>query len=158
MIRCIVVLLLARACGLAQMPLPAKVRAGSGILTIDSGFSIRTTGCADARLGAAADRLTARISRQTGIPINPVPGRPATLIVDCQAPAPGYPALNEDESYQLEIAPERAHLTARTSTGALRGLETFAQLITRSSNGFQIPAVQIDDRPRFPWRGLMFDV
>ena len=28
----------------------------------------------------------------------------------------------------------------------------------RAAEGFQVPAVHIEDRPRFPWRGLMMDV
>ena len=42
--------------------------------------------------------------------------------------------------------------------GALHGLETFAQLVQPGASGFQAPAVRIDDRPRFPWRGLLMDV
>jgi hexosaminidase len=39
----------------------------------------------------------------------------------------------------------------------MRGLETFLQLVQTSSAGFAVPAVSIDDSPRFPWRGLMID-
>ena len=141
------------------MPLPATIQPGSGNLPIDSSFSISTNHCADARVGSAAARITARLSRQTGIPmeIGESRRRP-TLVADCQAPGPAYPSLNEDESYQLDIRSEGAHLTAPTGTGALRGLETFAQFITTGPKGFQVQALHIDDRPRFPWRGLMFDV
>src|SRR5208282_349188 len=41
---------------------------------------------------------------------------------------------------------------------ALRGLATFAQLAEPGPHGFEIPAVHIEDSPRFPWRGLMLDV
>ena len=159
MMRSVVALLVAAACGLAQMPIPAKTTPGLGHLAIDSTFSIAISGHSDARLEAAAKRLTARIARQTGIPTSPGTGpRPATLTVQCDKAGPEYPSLNEDESYQLEISLSSARLTAPTTTGALRGLETFAQLISPGSDGFQIPAVRIDDRPRFPWRGLMLDV
>ena len=40
----------------------------------------------------------------------------------------------------------------------LRGLETFLQLVEAGPAGFQVPAVAIEDRPRFPWRGLLIDV
>ena len=42
--------------------------------------------------------------------------------------------------------------------GALRGLATVAQLAMPGAHGFEIAAVHIEDRPRFPWRGLMLDV
>ena len=41
--------------------------------------------------------------------------------------------------------------------GALHGLATFAQSIEPGPDGFQVAAVHIEDRPRFPWRGLMLD-
>jgi hexosaminidase len=41
--------------------------------------------------------------------------------------------------------------------GALHGLETFGQLVTLGKDGFEVPAVHIEDNPRFPWRGLMLD-
>src|ERR1039458_10277954 len=62
------------------------------------------------------------------------------------------------ESYQLAVTPEGALLKAAAVDGALHGLETFAQLVQPGATGFQAPAVRIDDRPRFPWRGLLMDV
>jgi hexosaminidase len=42
--------------------------------------------------------------------------------------------------------------------GALRGLETLLQLLDADRNGYFFPGVQIEDQPRFPWRGLLIDV
>src|SRR5438270_1812775 len=39
----------------------------------------------------------------------------------------------------------------------MRGLQTFLQLVETTPAGFAAPAVNIDDKPRFPWRGLMID-
>ena len=65
------------------------------------------------------DRFTARIARQTGIPI--VGGK--TALIRREHPPGG------DESYQLDVSPDKAVLAASTVDGALHGLETFAQLI-----------------------------
>src|SRR5207248_8551208 len=46
---------------------------------------------------------------------------------------------------------------APTGTGALRGLETFMQLIGIGPEGFTVAAVHVEDKPRFAWRGLMID-
>ena len=42
--------------------------------------------------------------------------------------------------------------------GVLRGMATFLQLVDLDSSGFGVPAVTIEDHPRFAWRGLMLDV
>ena len=136
------------------MPLPEKMTPGPGALTIDSSFSVAASGFTDARLQSAIARFVSRISRQTGIPLIASKRKP-TLIVECRESGPAYPSLGEDESYTLDIASDGARLAALTVTGAQRGLETFAQLI---ASGGPVEAVHVEDRPRFPWRGLMLDV
>jgi hexosaminidase len=63
-----------------------------------------------------------------------------------------------DESYTLAVTPAGAVLQAPEPWGVLRGMETFLQLVVPgSTTAFRVPAVVIEDRPRFPWRGLMLD-
>ncbi len=144
----------------AMMPMPAKIETAAGRLAIDGGFTAATGGITDARLDAALKRLVARVARQTGIPMGlgstPDPTHPA-LRVECAAAGSAYPTLGEDESYTLDVAPDGARIKAATVAGALHGIETFAQLIVPGAEGFQAPAMHIEDRPRFPWRGLMID-
>lgn len=128
---------------------------GKGKLTIDYGFSVRVSGHSDRRLEDAVARLVAKVSRQTGIPITG--GEKPSLIIECRDAGPQYPSAGEDESYQLKVTPAGAHLSAPTVTGALRGMETFSQLIVADADSFSVPAVNIQDRPRFPWRGLLLD-
>ena len=49
-------------------------------------------------------------------------------------------------------------LRAETVVGALRGLATAQQLLQADGAGWSLPAVSIQDQPRFPWRGLLIDV
>jgi hexosaminidase len=140
------------------MPLPVKMEAGVGALTIDTHFT--AAGVADPRLVEGVERLVTLLSRETGIALagKPAAAAEATLKVECAARASLYPKLGEDESYQLDVTADGAHLKAATVDGALRGLATFAQLATPGPHGFEIAAVHIEDRPRFHWRGLMLDV
>eukprot|EP01127_Copromyxa_protea_P005823 TRINITY_DN15673_c0_g1_i1.p1 TRINITY_DN15673_c0_g1~~TRINITY_DN15673_c0_g1_i1.p1 ORF type:complete len:495 (-),score=110.16 TRINITY_DN15673_c0_g1_i1:42-1526(-) len=68
-------------------------------------------------------------------------------------------SVTTDESYSLQIAdPSAATLTAANVFGALRGLETFSQLVYgNNSTGFTIATATITDAPRFQWRGLLID-
>ena len=131
----------------APMPLPWKSVAAPGRLIVDSSFAIEAHGFTDPRVASAIRRFTARLSRQTGIPITG--GKTALLM---QAAPNGAP-----ESYQLDISPEEAVLAASSVEGALHGLETFAQLIEPGVTGFEAASVHIEDHPRFAWRGLMID-
>ena len=65
-----------------------------------------------------------------------------------------------DEGYALAVSPDGARVTARTPTGLFYGAVTLWQLLTvypPQSGVAQIRATQINDAPRFPWRGLMLD-
>src|SRR5208283_4641696 len=81
----------------------------------------------------------------------------AVLRVECAAACPDYPTLREDESYTLDVTADGAVLKAPAVAGALHGLETFLQLVAPGASGFEVPAMHIEDRPRFPWRGFMLD-
>jgi hexosaminidase len=82
----------------------------------------------------------------------------ATLVVEAKGPGRAIPSVEEDESYTLEVSDTQASLKAATVVGLLRGLETFLQLLDADREGYFIPSASIEDRPRFPWRGLLIDV
>ena len=63
-------------------------------------------------------------------------------------------SLDDDEAYTLSIVPGGVAIESSTPLGALHAIETLAQL--NVSN--KLPCVRIDDRPRFPWRGVLLDV
>lgn len=75
-------------------------------------------------------------------------------VVDPSSPL----SANTDESYTLSVSATNASMNAKTVFGALRGLETFSQLVSGdSAGGFKVTTGSITDAPRFPWRGLMID-
>ncbi|HEY0172869.1 MAG TPA: family 20 glycosylhydrolase [Pyrinomonadaceae bacterium] len=143
------------------MPVPASVRFGAGRLRVDKTFTVAATGAVDERLRAGVDRAVRRLEGRTVLELArglaADPGR-ATLLVEARGPGRAVPSVEEDESYTLEVTERQAALRAATVVGALRGLETFLQLLEGDREGFYLPAVSIDDRPRFRWRGLMMDI
>ena len=143
------------------MPQPARVTPGQGKLKIDSSFRIALGGYREPRLEHAAQRLIRHLERTTGL-ILPAElaadSSQATLEVVTSGASAPVQKLGEDESYELEVTAAHARLTASNPLGGLRGMETFLQLVEAGPDAFAAPAVRIDDRPRFPWRGLMLDV
>ena len=138
--------------------MPASVQQGSGQLTVTQSFSVAASGAHDASLDEEIQRFTAQLSRQAGIPFRPKSGAASTLQIHADHGRQAVQKLGEDESYELTVNETGAKLTAPTSLGVLRGLQTFLQLVEITSTGFAVPAVTIKDQPRFPWRGTLIDV
>jgi hexosaminidase len=145
---------------LSLMPLPAGVQFGDGQLLITRTFTVAFAGYKDARLERAGRRFIENLSRRTGLPLGLEAGDPAkaTLVIRADHASRAVQELDEDESYTLEVSSRGAQLNAPNPLGILRGLQTFLQLVAITPDGFAAPVLKIEDRPRFPWRGLMIDV
>jgi hexosaminidase len=143
------------------MPMPKSLVWRQGRLSIDSSFRVSMTGHRDPRLPGAVMRLLQRLQKRTGIPLSTAlvegPGK-AALEIHCMGAGESVQSFRADESYTLEVAEGSARLAARSPIGIFRGLETFLQLIEMDGSSFYVPAVQIEDEPRFRWRGLLIDV
>ncbi len=66
-------------------------------------------------------------------------------------------SIAADEGYRLRIAPDGVQIRARTDAGLFYGAVTLWQVLTSVPAGAPLPALTIDDAPRFAWRGLMLD-
>jgi hexosaminidase len=143
------------------MPMPANVQLKTGQLVIDASFTVGISGHTDLQLQHAIERFLDSLRRQTGMPPLDMKVTDATqpkLVVHSEHASKTVQELGEDESYSLEISPAGAKLDAATTLGIMRGLGTFLQLVQTTSDGFAVPAIAIQDQPRFLWRGLMIDV
>ena len=140
------------------MPMPANIRMGSGQFVVDASFTVAVGGPKDSRIEHAAERFLDRVAAQTDIPISRTVGSgSAKLVISVAKAEDNLLALGSDESYVLDVAPTGMELSAANDLGVLHGLETILQLLKASPIGFAVPALRIDDAPRFPWRGLMID-
>jgi hexosaminidase len=143
---------------LALMPLPSHVTEGQGQFVIDGSFAIAVHDYPDTRVLEGRRRFLDTLSRETGIPFAADPSaEKAAFVIGTAGPSEAVQQLGEDESYHLAVSPTHAELSARNPLGILHGLQTFLQLVHITPQGFAVPAVTIDDQPRFPWRGLMID-
>lgn len=143
------------------MPVPSTVLPADGRLVIDSTFRVSVTRFSDGRLLRAVARGMRRLEERVAQPlvIAPVPASAsASLRIDVMGAGDRVQGVDENESYRLDVTPGGATLRAPTVVGAIRGLETILQLVTSDSNTHYLPEVVIDDKPRFPWRGLLVDV
>ncbi len=151
---------------LGLMPVPERMTIREGRFRVDENLSIAGQGPSGgvpmaARAFKAAARFMSRLSGRTGLFLKQdyLAGQSGTgkSVVAYRYTRAGKPELNVDESYSLTVTPERVAIEAPTDIGVLRGLETLLQLLSTDAGGYSFPCVEIQDKPRFVWRGLLID-
>ena len=68
-----------------------------------------------------------------------------------------YEGAFSDEEYILDINEDTIAISATTSEGIIRGIQTLRQLLPLQKKSAYIPALSIHDYPRFSWRGMLLD-
>jgi hexosaminidase len=65
----------------------------------------------------------------------------------------------EDEAYRLRIGPTEIRLGGSSERGVYHGLQTVRQWILSAyrDGTLVLPCAEVEDAPRFPWRGFMLD-
>ena len=148
-----------RAAELNLMPWPATIEPRQDFLNLDSPLQFKVTGGGE-RVGYAVSHFKEQLSLRTGAGFHAADPVGDTPVVEirCRSLGQRIQTLGEDESYHLSVASKKIELTADNPLGILRGVETLLQLVQSGERGWMIPGVEVDDHPRFPWRGLMIDV
>lgn len=137
------------------LPLPAQVLRGEGELPLTRDTSLT----ADPECRDTALWLRGELGTACGLPL-PEGGPDAALRLRVD---PG--ADTGAEGYRLRVDREGATIVGADPAGVWFGAQTLRQLLPAAAyrrapvaDGWCLPAVEIADRPRFPWRGCMLDV
>jgi len=146
------------------LPVPKKVEMQTGMFILTQNFGVGIHEPApDTILINAVNRTYQTLNRRSGLYFTTKHitskdnSDSASLQITVNKAV--LPLLGADESYSLVVNNNKIILNAPTTLGALRGLETIVQLLTKNIDGtFYFPSVIIQDAPRFSWRGLMIDV
>jgi hexosaminidase len=146
----------AHAAVTALMPQPRSMAYGDVWLHVQGGFQVAWPGYRNAVLDRAVLRLQHDVARRTGLDVGRASAAP--LRIDCRGDDEGSLTIAARERYSLVVKDDAVVLTADGPAGVLRGLATLRQSITNVPGGFAIPAMVIEDAPRFVWRGVMIDV
>jgi hexosaminidase len=147
----------------ALLPVPQNIAFHSGRFMLNANFSIAVKADAsDSVLYFAINRAFQTLNRRTALYFGQQRitakdiSDTSLLIINVKHKT--AVTIGGDESYNLTITPKNIRLDAPSTIGALHGLETFLQLVQHGQAGFFLPALSIQDAPRFVWRGLMIDV
>ena len=135
----------AGASPVSLLPQPASVTMNAG------SFRVSNAGIAASDAGgrAAGERLRSLVARSGAAPL--------------AFSAKGTIRFRRDDSirgteaYRLTVTPSGVEIRSATDAGLYYGAETLWQLIASKGGAGRIPALTIDDRPAFSWRGVMLD-
>lgn len=141
------------------MPLPARYLMQTSRYNIQTQFSISIAGNADGRIYAEASRFYQRLAERTGIffptwRVGPS-ANPIRNGLQIAVQRKGRLELGEDESYRLQVSDSVIRIQSNTDIGAIRAMETLLQLLESDAKGYFFRGADIEDAPRFPWRGLL---
>jgi len=139
----------------AIVPAPQHLTRGQGAFELHRGARIAAPG--DARGQWIAGFLRDSIQAQTGVKLRVV-----------ASPARGHITLRIDpsmrdhevghEAYRLDVTPKAVTISAADERGLFWGVQTFRQLLPLQHEvPPAIPALSIEDAPRYAWRGVMLD-
>ena len=136
--------------GIDVIPMPRSVEYHSGNFTISPETKFYTNLSAESRQ-ALTDYLE-------GTSLGSVPfAESATGNNGIELNLCDSSIVTGNEAYRIEIVKKGVRLSANTETGIFYGLQTLLQLLNNSDNK-TLPALTINDSPRFPYRGLHLDV
>jgi hexosaminidase len=147
---------MAMADPVSLIPLPAKISLSSGHFEVGAGTPIIVADH-DASTQRTATYLAALVARTRGLSLavkhGSATGGAIVLRRDPTAP------ISHAEGYTLDVSPQGIRVTARDDAGLFYGAVTLWQLLTpdEQHGAVSVPALHIDDQPRFAWRGLMLD-
>ena len=120
------------------VPAPARLEPGEGTFPL-AGAAVH---------GPWAALLSGELQTVTGLSIPVADDARIVLSIDGE----GAP-----ESYRLIVTPGGVQVTGADRAGLRYGVFTLAQLARRVDGAWVLPAVEIDDAPRFRYRGFMLD-
>lgn len=138
--------------GLSLIPLPAKVDVRQGSYPLGAETMLHAQ---DATARAVAQQFAAMLGA-SGLPTPSIaPAGSSTgggIRFAISTDLPG----DSPERYRLSVTRDGATVQAADARGLFYGAVTLWQLATQRG-GTSLPAIDIQDAPRFPWRGFMLD-
>ena len=146
---------------LAIIPEPLSVIHGKGSYTLPAAITIAAPATEEA--GWVVSTLKTQLANATGKNISALNAASATITLQT---ASGEAASLGTEGYRLTVNAKGIVISAASPAGWFYGVQTLFQLLPKEiesktpakSITWKVPYVTIMDKPRFGWRGLMFDV
>lgn len=82
--------------------------------------------------------------------------KPGSNVIDLSAVPTDF--AHKVGGYGLIVDSDQIYVSASDESGRFNAIQTLIQLIPSGSGDVEVPAVHIEDQPRFPYRGMHLDV
>jgi len=138
----------------ALIPAPASLEQREGSFRFDASTRISAHGDAAQRVAAHFAGLVAKTNGLTPAVAGDAQEQDGGIVFAID------PSVSSDapEGYVLEITPQQVRVAASDERGLFYGAVTLWQLLSSAQGeAVRVPALRIEDAPRFAWRGLMLD-
>ena len=136
----------------ALIPVPARLKQGDGSFRYDGSTHVQASGDAARRVAEHFGGWMARTHGSAPGTTDDATRAGIVFAVDAAVSA------DAPEGYVLDVGPEQARVTAADERGLFYGAVTLWQLLSSAPGpAVRVPALRIEDAPRFGWRGLMLD-
>ena len=139
------------------VPIPRSVIVGTGSLGLNSDAGVHLTDPNDSKTQEVFDIWAAPYRKSGALALSESGDSDSAIKV-------GIDGQGAAESYRLSVTTEGIALNAADYAGLFYGLQTLSQLmppdaVTSSDvSSFDLPVIEIDDAPRFTYRGVHLDV
>jgi hexosaminidase len=142
---------------LTLTPAPAQARLEQGAFALTAKTRIFVAK-GDVEAQVVAGQLSDMLLKARGLKLAVVEGAPAVGEAAIVL-ARGAASSDKAEAYALRVAPAGVSITAAKRAGLFYGAVSVWQLAVQdeTKGAANLPAVSIDDAPRFAWRGFMLD-
>ncbi|WP_164519311.1 family 20 glycosylhydrolase [Pseudoalteromonas rubra] len=142
------------------MPMPASLVQSAQTLALDKPLTLSLNDLPPQRSAFIKTYYQQQFA-DFGYQVSPVTTEAVLPIVvtvkNSQASTYRLPMLNQNEQYELSISKTGIVISAPAEFGALHALATLSQLLYFARDSRELALLQIEDSPRFPWRGLLLD-
>ena len=149
------------------LPRPERIEPVSEDFPVSETTRLVIFGSADPAAVFAAERLVSMIEEEFNLRLPIVQheptGPPRFFLVDRLSDLPkdssSLRTLEQfgSEGYALYVDSRSTQVDASTPKGLFYGAMTLRQLLTRQDDRLWVAGVRITDKPRYQWRGFMFD-
>ncbi len=134
------------------IPKPVDLKMGNGHFTIDGNTAIKYKK-SQKELKATAHFFASYIKNISGFSLksNKATAKKIEFVIDKDIP---------EEGYQLYVSPTTIVIKASGSKGIFYGMQSILQTlpVIRTNAALEVPVMQVNDYPRFKWRGMHLDV